>query len=372
MPSPNRAARLPARRQPAAGPWRARANPDLAARLRIAERGLRRRLERREELIELVRRVDSTLEPREVAAALIDRASTWIPAPSWWLASADPSGHISFLAEQTPAVPLTAAVHAVARWVMDHGEPFTTGDLRRDSRISSDASATVLAFPLISRDACVGSLVAAETTRSSREPRLAAATMRELQILLSPGAAALDKALLLKRAEALSVTDDLTQLYNSRYLNQVLRRETKRAARSGRPLSLLFVDLDGFKTINDTHGHLFGSRALVEAASVIQGGARETDVVARFGGDEFALVLPDTGLSGAVAVAERIRERIAAYEFLATDGLVIRLTASVGVATLPDMTGSADGLVQAADAAMYQVKARGKNGIQAGTVPADK
>ena len=218
----------------------------------------------------------------------------------------------------------------------------------------------------------LGALLCAEPARSSREPRLAPTTLRELRILLGPAAAALDKALLLKRAEALSVTDDLTQLYNSRYLNQVLRRETKRAARSGRPLSLLFVDLDGFKTINDTHGHLLGSRALVEAAAVIQGGARETDVVSRFGGDEFALVLPDTGLSGAVAVAERIRERLAAHEFLATDGLTIRLTASVGVASLPDMTGSADGLVQAADAAMYQVKARGKNGIQAGTVPADK
>jgi diguanylate cyclase (GGDEF)-like protein len=362
---------LPARRQPAAGPWHARATPDFAARLRIAERGLRRRLERREELIEIVRRVDSTLEAREIAAALIERAATWIPAPAWWLASADPSGHISFLAEQTPAAHLTAAVHAVARWVMDRGESFATADLRRDERIGSEAAATVLALPLISREACVGALVAAEPSRSSREPRLSLATLRELQILLSPAASALDKALLLKRAEALSVTDDLTQLYNSRYLNQVLRRETKRAARSGRPLSLLFVDLDGFKTINDTHGHLFGSRALVEAAAVIQGGARETDVVARFGGDEFALVLPDTGLSGAVAVAERIRERIAAHEFLAADGLRIRLTASVGVASLPDMTGSADGLVQAADAAMYQVKARGKNGIQAGTVPAD-
>ena len=164
----------------------------------------------------------------------------------------------------------------------------------------------------------------------------------------------------LKRAEALSVTDDLTQLYNSRYLNQVLRRETKRASRSGRPLSLLFIDLDGFKAINDTHGHLFGSRALVEAGAVIRGSARETDMVARFGGDEFALILPDTGAEGAFAVGERVRERIAAHRFLAADGLDIRLTVSVGVATLPDVAASAEELVQAADEAMYRVKESGR------------
>ena len=140
----------------------------------------------------------------------------------------------------------------------------------------------------------------------------------------------------------------------------MLRRETKRASRSGRPLSLLFIDLDGFKAVNDTHGHLFGSRALVEAAAVIRGSARETDVVARFGGDEFALVLPDTGGEGAFAVGERIRERIAAHTFLAGDGLDIHLTASVGVATLPDVAASAEELVQAADKAMYQVKDRGQ------------
>jgi diguanylate cyclase (GGDEF)-like protein len=166
-----------------------------------------------------------------------------------------------------------------------------------------------------------------------------------------------------QRAEALSVTDDLTQLYNSRYLSQVLRRETKRATRSGRPLSLLFIDLDGFKGINDRHGHLFGSRALVEAAGVIRISARETDVVSRFGGDEFALVLPDTGSDGATAVGERIRERIAEFAFLQDDGLDIHLTASVGVATLPDVADSAEGLIQAADEAMYAVKDRGKNGI---------
>jgi two-component system, cell cycle response regulator len=175
----------------------------------------------------------------------------------------------------------------------------------------------------------------------------------------------------LRRAEALSVTDDLTRLYNTRYLNSVLRRETKRASRSGRPLSLLFLDLDGFKGVNDKHGHLCGSRALIEAAAVIRGSARETDVVARFGGDEFALILPDTGGEGAFAVGELIRERIAAHEFLASDGLNIHLTASVGVATLPDVAASADELVHAADKAMYQVKESGKNGIQIAAAPAD-
>jgi diguanylate cyclase (GGDEF)-like protein len=119
------------------------------------------------------------------------------------------------------------------------------------------------------------------------------------------------------------------------------------------------------------HGHLFGSRALVEAAAVIRGSARETDVVARFGGDEFALILPDTGGEGAFAVGERIRERIASHRFLRGDKLDVHLTASVGVATLPDVAASADELMHAADKAMYQVKDSGKNGIQAAVAPAD-
>ena len=155
---------------------------------------------------------------------------------------------------------------------------------------------------------------------SSFEPRLGHAADAAWHALLEPAAVALANALLLRRTEELSVTDDLTRLHNVRYLHEALRREAKRAIRSGRPLSVLFIDLDGFKSVNDTHDHLHGSRALVEAAAVIRGCARETDIVARFGGDEFALVLPETGTEGALAVAARVRDRIAAHRFLGRRG----------------------------------------------------
>ncbi len=344
---------------------------DLATRLRVFQRALRSRVERRDALVDIVRAVSTTLEPDRIAELIVDRAATWIPAPCWAVVSADLSGQLTVLAERGLMPDLGTAVYAIAGWVMQRGDEFVTADLRRDSRVRDQSVATVIAFPLGCRGRRVGAIIGLDRMPSAREPQLAPAILRAVRILLEPASVALDNALLLKRAEALSVTDDLTHLYNSRYLNQVLRRETKRASRSGRPLSLLFIDLDGFKAINDRHGHLAGSRALVEAAAVIRGSARETDVVSRFGGDEFALVLPDTGGDGAYAVGERIRERIAAHGFLAGDGLDIHLTASVGVATLPDVAASAEELVAAADRAMYRVKDSGKNGIQVAAPEAD-
>ena len=344
---------------------------DLAARLRLFQRALRSRVERREALIDLLRAVNVTLEPEKIAETLVERAATWIPAPCWAVLSSDLSGQVTVLAELGLLPEMGPAVAAVGAWVMQHGQEFVAADLSADDRLKDQSTATVVAFPLSCRGRRVGAIIGLDRTPSLRAPYLVPTVLRAVRVLLEPAAVALDNALLLKRAEALSVTDDLTHLYNSRYLNLVLRRETKRASRSGRPLSLLFIDLDGFKSINDTHGHLFGSRALVEAAAVIRQSARETDVVARFGGDEFALVLPDTGGEGAYAVGERIRERIAAHKFLAGDGLDIHLTASLGVATLPDAAASVEELVQAADMAMYYVKEHGKNGIHVAPPTAD-
>lgn len=340
---------------------------DLATRLRRFHRTLRSRVQRREALIEIMRAANATLDPQKIADLLVSRAADWVPGPCWAVIASDLTGQLSMLADRGLTPSAGPAVFAVARWVMQRGEEFMTADLGQDRRIDDGSAVTVIAFPLSCRSRTVGALIGVDRAASAHEPRLPRSLVVALRAVLEPPAIALDNALLLQRAEALSVTDDLTQLYNSRYLNQVLRRETKRASRSGRPLSLLFIDLDGFKSINDAHGHLAGSRALVEAAAVIRGSARETDVVARFGGDEFALILPDTGREGALSVGDRIRERIAEQRFLGDDGLDIHLTASVGVATLPDVAASAEELVKAADKAMYHVKETGKNGIYVAT-----
>jgi diguanylate cyclase (GGDEF)-like protein len=335
---------------------------DLASRLRPLQSALRSRLSRADVLTDVIREVNASLDPERVADAIVGRAAEWLPAPAWIVYAIDASGVRAFAARGVTPTLESAAV-AVGQWVLKRGEVCMAMNLAEDTRFSGVAPAAAIALPLECRGKTVGALVGLDRTPASREPRLVAATQAALLKALEPGAIALDNALRVARAEALSVTDDLTQLYNSRYLSQVLRRETKRASRSGRPLSLLFIDLDGFKSINDTHGHLYGSRALVEAAGLIRQSARETDVVARFGGDEFALILPDTGSEGAAAVGERIRDRVNAHAFLQGDGLDIHLTVSVGVATLPDVAASTEGLIQAADEAMYHVKEHGKNGI---------
>jgi diguanylate cyclase (GGDEF)-like protein len=326
---------------------------------------MRPRLITRSALAHVLHSTSATLDPRRVAEFLVSWAPTWWPLPVWAVVTADLDGQIAVLADHGLSESLSPVVQAVGGRVMHGAEDFASRDLSHDVRVPGPAPGiAALGFLLRGRESAVGALVGLDRRASSAELEIVPTVQAAWASLLGPAAVALENALIVERAEALSVTDDLTRLYNSRYLNQSLRRETKRAVRTGRALSLLFIDLDGFKAVNDTYGHLHGSRALVEAAAVIRTSARETDVVARFGGDEFAVILPETARDGAIMVAERIRDRIAAHSFLTADLLDVRLTASVGIATLPDVAASAEELMSAADKAMYKVKASGKNGIQ--------
>jgi len=337
----------------------------LAIRMRRDRRAWLAKLNRRNTLLDFVAAVHASIEPEQIANAVASRMSSWIPLGCWAVVAPDAQAQLASLADTGITPDLRPALYGAAGWVLRREQWLVSGNFRSDRRIDAEEPISVLALPLRGRKQIVGVVVGLDRTTSDAPPVPGRALTASLEAVLGPAGFALDTALLLKRTEALSVTDDLTRLFNARYLNIALRRETRLAVRNSRSLSLLFIDLDGFKSINDSHGHLAGSRALVEAGAVIRGSARETDIVARFGGDEFALILPDTGSPGALAVAERIRERIARHRFLAGDGLDIHLTASVGVATLPDVATAADELVQAADAAMYRVKDRGKNGIQA-------
>jgi diguanylate cyclase (GGDEF)-like protein len=162
---------------------------------------------------------------------------------------------------------------------------------------------------------------------------------------------------------ALSETDALTELLNARGFSSRLRTEIKRSQRYREPFSLLFLDLDDLKGINDRHGHRAGSEALQQVAGVIRAELRETDTAARWGGDEFAILAPNTGKDPALSLAERIRGRIA------EQGMPWPLTASIGVATLDDrdeaMPADSRALLRAVDAALYEAKRSGRNTVVA-------
>jgi two-component system cell cycle response regulator len=167
-----------------------------------------------------------------------------------------------------------------------------------------------------------------------------------------------------KQLEELLVMDEKTGLYNYRQFRQKLTEEWLRAERYGTPLSLIMMDLDNFKRLNDTLGHLAGDRALKEFATLVAGGARATDMAARYGGEEFAIVLPHTSGDMACRVAERIRQATKQFVFL-EDERPTRMTVSAGVATFPSSAGirSADALIQAADRALYDAKQTGKDRV---------
>jgi diguanylate cyclase (GGDEF)-like protein len=217
----------------------------------------------------------------------------------------------------------------------------------------------VLAIPLICGDRILGVLEGSRANASYRRSEV-----ELLDALSLPLASALANAVRIAEAERLSQTDDLTKLHNARYMRQFLLNEIRRARRYGSSVAALFLDLDDFKKVNDRHGHLVGSHVLMEVAAAILLSVRDTDAVARYGGDEFVIVLPDTGTELAGVVAERIRSKISKYQFTGGKRLQLSLTASFGVATFPLHASSPQQLVACADTAMYEAKAANKNCIR--------
>jgi diguanylate cyclase (GGDEF)-like protein len=159
-----------------------------------------------------------------------------------------------------------------------------------------------------------------------------------------------------KRIHELTITDDCTTLYNARHMGFILDTEIYRSQRYSYEFSLVFIDLDHFKQVNDTHGHLVGSRLLAEIGSALKSRCRLIDFAFRYGGDEFVVLLPQTGKDSALVVARRLRDGMRASCFCKEEGLNLNVRASIGVATYPHDARTAHDVIRQADGMMYVVK----------------
>ena len=296
------------------------------------------------------RRVPTSREPgREIAIALVVVvAVAYVTSAAFLGSPLEPSMHPRALPAR-PADLLPALLFAVA----------AIGFSRRARRqtFSHDASVDrALCVALWMNVAC--HLLATQSERLLDAPFTAAQFLKVGSYALVLGGALLDNARLFEQVRQLAVTDSLTGLSNYRTLINVMETEIQRSRRTGRPFSLLLLDLDGLKTINDQYGHLAGSRAICRLASVLRIHSRAMDTAARYGGDEFAVVLPEAGEEAAASVSRRICER------LEKDGELPRATVSVGAAVFPRDGESIEELFNAADRALYGMK-RHPDGIRA-------
>jgi diguanylate cyclase (GGDEF)-like protein len=183
-----------------------------------------------------------------------------------------------------------------------------------------------------------------------------------LMTIASSSAIALENARLYQSARELSLTDDLTGLGNYRYFCDLLEKEIERALRHGTPLTLVMLDSDRLKYINDMYGHVIGDMHLIRLADTMRAAARKSDILARYAGDEFMVILPNTTKADGLVVAERLRAEMERSPLM-VEGTPVTATISLGVASMPESGRSVDSLVRAADAAMYEAKRQGKNRV---------
>lgn len=247
----------------------------------------------------------------------------------------------------------------LARKAGDQQESIRVKDIhgREDYQPLNDKSRSVMLVPMTAHGQTHGLLVAESLKVDAFNDR----DIQLLSIVARSAALALENAELHKRAEELTVIDELTETYNYRYFVQKLHEEKKRAYRYSLPLSLIMVDIDWFKKINDSYGHEVGNIVLKELSDVIKSCIRDVDIFCRYGGEEFVVILPQTAQLEASRIGERIRERVEKMVVEAGTSGRLKITVSVGVTSYPENGKSHEDLVSVADQALYRAKGSGKN-----------
>jgi len=244
--------------------------------------------------------------------------------------------------------------------VASQGEPVTVVDIggRKDYQPLRTNTRSLMMVPMIAHGKTVGVL----TAESSQVGAFGEKDERTLQVVARAAAMALENAMLHRRMEELTITDELTGIYNYRYFAEKLKEEQRRAARYDLPLSLIMIDIDWFKKFNDTYGHEVGNIVLKGITGVVKECIRDVDIFCRYGGEEFVVILPQTPQSEVSRIGERIRQQIEASSFGGGGNLPeLKVTVSVGVTSFPENGKPQDDLLSVADHALYRAKGAGKN-----------
>jgi diguanylate cyclase (GGDEF)-like protein len=260
----------------------------------------------------------------------------------------------------------------LAGWVAESGEAVVVADTSKDSRFFGQvdqktkmATRSIVAVPVRFRDQCLGVI---ELINCVGPEGFSARDLALLEALADYAAIAIENARHVQRIHELTITDDCTSLYNARHLNFMLDTEIYRSHRYAFEFSLIFIDLDRFKQVNDTHGHLVGSKLLAEIGEAIKSHCRLIDLAFRYGGDEFVVLLPQTSKENALGVAHRLHKLIREMEWLKSEGMSVHVTASVGVAAYPTDSRTKAELLHLADEAMYLVKNTSRDSVAAAGV----
>jgi diguanylate cyclase (GGDEF)-like protein len=322
---------------------------------------------------ELGKALTSSLQLDQVLRTIMEKIDEFLRPDNWSLLLLDEAKQELYfeLAVGTASTALkdvrVKMGQGIAGWVAAHGETVVVPDTSKDTRFFSQVdektkteTQSIVAVPVKFRDTCLGVI---ELINCIGPEGFDSRDLKLLEALSDFAAIALENARHVKRIHELTITDDCTTLYNARHMSFILETEIYRSQRYAYEFSLIFIDLDHFKQVNDTQGHLVGSRLLADIGNALKQHCRLIDFAFRYGGDEFVLLLPQTSKENATNVARRLHRLLREATWLSEDGLNIKLTASMGVASYPVDSRTKEGLLHLADEAMYLAKNTNRDSV---------